>query len=76
MAFTPINLKAESGAKRIGSADDAYAFMMYMRLSYRNRPHWQVAKQALNNAMMSEESEIQAWRTFRTAARAEGWLLE
>jgi hypothetical protein len=51
MAFTPIDFKAESGAKRIGSADDAYAFMMYMRLSYQNRPHWQMAKQALNNAM-------------------------
>jgi hypothetical protein len=76
MAFTPINLKVESGAKRIRSADDAYAFMMYMRLSYRNKPHWQAAKQALNNALMSEASEIQAWRTFRTAARAEGWLQE
>jgi hypothetical protein len=76
MAFTPINLKEESGAKRIGSADDAYAFMMYMRLSYRNKPHWQAAKKALNNAMMSEASEIHAWRTFRTAARAEGWLQE
>jgi hypothetical protein len=51
MAFTPIDSKAESGARRIGSADDAYAFMMYMRLSYQNRPHWQMAKQALNNAM-------------------------
>jgi hypothetical protein len=76
MAFTPIELKVEAGAKRIGSADDAYGFMMYMQLSYRNGPHWQVAKQAFNNAMMSEESEIQAWRTFRTAARAEGRLQE
>jgi hypothetical protein len=76
MAFTPIDLKVESRAKRIGSADDAYAFLMYMELSYRNRPHWQVAKQALNNALLSEAGEIQAWRTFRTAARAEGWLDE
>jgi len=76
MAFKPISLKAESGAKRIRSADDAYAFMMYMRLSYRNKPHWQMAKQALNNAKLSEAGEIQAWRTFRTAARAEGWLDE
>jgi hypothetical protein len=36
MAFTPIDLKVESGAKRIRSADDGYAFMTYMRLSYRN----------------------------------------
>jgi hypothetical protein len=74
MAFTPMKLKAESGAKRISSAEDAYAFMMYMRLSYRNKPHWQMAKQALNHAGMSEAGEFQAWRTFRTAARAEGWL--
>jgi hypothetical protein len=53
MAFTPIGLKVESGAKRIASADDAYAFMMYMQLTFRNRPHWQMAKQALNNAMLS-----------------------
>jgi hypothetical protein len=45
-----------------------------MRLSYRNKPHWQMAKQALNHAGMSEAGEFQAWRTFRTAARAEGWL--
>jgi hypothetical protein len=76
MAFTPMKLKPESGAKQIRSADDAYAFMMYMRLSYRNKPHWQMAKQALNHAGASEASEIQAWRTFRTAARAEGWLEE
>ena len=76
MAFTPMRLKAESGAKQIRSADDAYAFMMYMRLSYRNKPHWQIAKEALNHAGMSEAGEIQAWQTFRTAARMEGWLEE
>jgi len=31
MAFAPMKLKPESGAKQIRSADDAYAFMMYMR---------------------------------------------
>ena len=71
---SPQKLRAESGAKQIRSADDGYAFMTYMRLSYRNKPHWQMAKQALNHAGMSEASEFQAWRTFRTAARAEGWL--
>jgi hypothetical protein len=76
MAFIPMRLKPESGANRIKSADDAYSFMMYMRLSYRNKPHWQLARQALNHATASDASEIQAWRTFRAAAEAEGWLAE
>ncbi len=74
MAFAPMKLKPESGAKQIRSADDAYAFMMYMRLSYRNKPHWQTAKQALNLAGVSEAGEIQAWRTFRTAAEQKAGL--
>src|SRR5450631_4139912 len=57
MAFIPMKLKPESGANRIKSADDAYSFMMYMRLSDRNKPHWQVAKQALNHASASDEDE-------------------
>jgi hypothetical protein len=76
MAFIPMRLKPESGANRIKSADDAYSFMMYMRLSYRNKPHWQLARQALNQASASDASEIQAWRTFRAAVEAEGWLAE
>jgi hypothetical protein len=50
MAFTSLKLKPASGANRIKSADDAYSFMMHMQLSYRNKPHWQAAKQALNHA--------------------------
>jgi hypothetical protein len=76
MAFIPMRLKPGSGATRIKSADDAYCFMMYMRLSYRNKPHWQLARQALNQASASDASEIRAWRTFRAAAEAEGWLAE
>jgi hypothetical protein len=74
MAFASMKLKPESGANRIKSADDAYSFMVHMRLSYQNKPHWQAARQALNHAGVSDESEIQAWRSFRTAAAAEGWL--
>ena len=74
MAFPSLKLKSESGANRIKSADDAYSFVAHMRLSYQNKPHWQVARQALNNVAASEESESQAWRTFRVAAAAEGWL--
>jgi hypothetical protein len=32
MAFTSMKLKRESGANRIKSADDAYSFMVDMRL--------------------------------------------
>jgi len=49
---------------------------MHMRLSYRNKPHWQVATQALNNAAASDDCETRAWRTFRAAVAAEGWLLD
>jgi hypothetical protein len=76
MAFTSLKLKPASGANRIKSADDAYSFMMHMRLSYLNKPHWQAAKQALNHAGASDDCEIRAWRTFRAAADAEGWLLD
>ena len=77
MAFTSMKLKPESGANQIKSADDAYSFMVHMRLSYQNKPHWQVARRALQHAGASDASEIQAWRTFfRAAAAAEGWLVE
>jgi hypothetical protein len=76
MAFTSLKLKKVSGANRIKSADDAHAFMNHMRLSDQNKPHWQVARQALNNAGASVDCEIRAWRSFRAAAAAEGWLLD
>jgi len=76
MAFTSLKLKAASGANRIKSADEAYSFMMHMRISDQNKPHWQMARQALNNAAASDDCEIRAWRSFRAAAAAEGWLLD
>ena len=76
MTFSPLKLKPESGANRIKSADDAYSFMMHMRLSYQNKPHWQMARQAINQACMSDVSEVRAWRSFRAAAAAEGWIEE
>jgi hypothetical protein len=48
---------------------------MHMRLSDRNKPHWQMARQALNHAGASDDSEARAWRSFRAAAE-EGWLLD
>jgi hypothetical protein len=76
MPFGSLKLKPESGANQIKSADDAYSFVAHMRLSYQNKPHWQVARQALNHAGASDANEIQAWRAFRVAVKAEGWLAE
>jgi hypothetical protein len=76
MPFGSLKLKPESGANQIKSADDAYSFVAHMRLSYQNKPHWQVARQALNHAGASDANEIQAWRAFRVAVAAEGWLAE
>ena len=64
------------GANQINSADDAYSFVAHMRLSTHNKPHWQAARQALNHPGASDAGEIQAWRTFRAAVAAEGWLAE
>ena len=76
MPFGSLKLKPESGANQIKSADDAYSFVAHMRLSYQNKPHWQVARQALNHAGASDANEIQAWRAFRVAVKIEGWLAE
>ena len=73
MSFAALKLKPESGANRIKTADDAYSFLAHLRLSHQNKPHWQVARQALNNTGASDASEIQAWRAFREAVAAEGW---
>lgn len=70
MAFASMKLKPESGAQRIKNADEAYSSVAHMRLSYQNKAHWQMARQALNNVCGSDASEIQAWRTFRAAATA------
>ena len=87
LSFSPPSDSLENGfypdeiETRVGRDSDqkrrrAYSFMMYMRLCYRNKPHWQVARQAVNHASASDAGEIQAWRTFRAAAEAEGWLAE
>jgi hypothetical protein len=34
MPFAALKLKPSSGAKQIKSADDAYSFMIHMRLSF------------------------------------------
>lgn len=76
MTFNPLKLKPESGARRIQSADDAYSFVAHMSLTVLTKPHWRTARQALRHAGVSDAGELLAWRTFRAAAKAEGWLLE
>jgi hypothetical protein len=76
MPFISMKLKAESGANRIKSADEAYSFVMHMQLSAQNKPHWQAARQTLDHAGMSDASEVHAWRTFRAAAAVEEWPAE
>ncbi len=76
MAFDPLKLKPASGASRIKNADDAYSFMMHLNLSYQNKRHWQIARQAISLASASDASEVRAWRMFREAAKAEDWLVE
>jgi hypothetical protein len=76
MTFPPLKLKPESGAISIRTADDAYAFVAHLSLVFLTKPHWQPARQALKHAGVSEAGELLAWRTFRAATKAEGWLLE
>jgi len=74
--FYPDEIETRVGRQSDQKRRRRLFFMMYMRLSYRNKPHWQVARQALNHASASDAGEMQAWRTFRAAAEAEGWLAE
>ena len=74
MTFEPVKLRPESGANRIKDASDAHAFMMPMNLALQNKPHWQVARQALGQFTASQDAELKAWRAFRDAAKTEGWL--
>jgi hypothetical protein len=76
MHFASLKLRPESGANRIRSADDAYSFVVHLRLSYQSKPHWRAARNALDNVCSSDEGEIRAWRTFWTAVSTEGWLMD
>jgi hypothetical protein len=69
MAFEPLKLKPESGATRICDADVAASFIMYMSLERQNKPRWQMARQALNQAGASRARQL-----FQEALIAEDWL--
>jgi hypothetical protein len=61
-------------ARQIDSATDAVSFIQGMDIAKQNLPHWQMARQALQLAGISEASEDLAWREFRDALIFEGWL--
>jgi hypothetical protein len=50
--------------------------MMHMNLALQNKPHWQLAEQALGQFTISENAELKGWRAFRDAVKAEGWLAD
>ena len=61
MAPLSNGFKMPSGRPRSKRSRDRCAW----RFSCQNKPHWQMARQALNNVCASNVSEIHAWRTFR-----------
>ena len=52
------------------------SFMMHMRLSYRNKPHWQAAKQALSHAGASDVAKFGLGEPFerRPRQKAGFWI--
>jgi hypothetical protein len=58
----------------IKDTSEAHAFIMHMNLPLQNKPHWQLARQALGQ--LSEDSGLKALHPFRDAATAEGWLAD
>ena len=76
MPFPSLKLKPEWALIALRVLTTLIRSWLHMRLSFQNKPHWQMARQALNNVCASSVSEIHAWRTFRAAVVAEGWLVE
>jgi hypothetical protein len=74
MAFEPFKLLAAFHGHEIESFEEASAFVERLDLTTQNRPHWQMARQALHHAAFSEASADLAWLEFRSALIAEGWL--
>ena len=71
MAFVPLKLTTKFGAQQIKSVDEA--IVAGLDLSTQNAPHWQIVRQALHIAAVSESAEDLAWReSYRLLS--EGWL--
>ncbi len=62
MAFRSMKLKSNQAQIALRAPTTAYSFMVHMQLSDQNKPHWQMARQAINNVCASDASEIQAWQ--------------
>jgi len=62
--FSPMKLKPESGPIGSRSADDAYSFMMHMRLSYQNKPHCR-PHGTRSTKPACQTTAKSAWRSFR-----------
>jgi hypothetical protein len=74
MSFPPLKLASSFYGRQIGSFAEATALVDQLDLTKKNRPHWQIARQALQNAAISPLAEELAWRELRDALDIEGWL--
>jgi hypothetical protein len=74
MAFPTLKLGSSLHGRQIKSIAEATAFVENLDLSRQNLRHWQMARQALHNAAISDRVEDLAWREFRDALDIEGWL--
>jgi hypothetical protein len=72
--FSTIRLGFSLHGRQISSVAEAIAFVEQLDLAKQNRPHWQMARQALHNATISPGAEDLAWRELRGALEVEGWL--
>ena len=74
MTFLTLELASALHGRQISSFVEAAAFVDGLPLSKQNLAHWQMARQALQNAAISDGTKDLAWREFRQALAIEGWL--
>jgi hypothetical protein len=74
MPFMTLQLASAMHGRQISSSLEAAAFVEELPLPKQNLPHWQMARQALHNATISEGADDLAWHEFRDALAIEGWL--
>ena len=74
MAFGNYKIRTDFGGERITDRNSAKAFMLTLSAIYRNKPHWNLADQALQQASKSAAAESRASAAFKAAIEAEGWL--
>jgi hypothetical protein len=67
MSFPVLKLSAARDHREIQSFAEATRFVERLDLSKQNLPHWQMARQGLLNAAISNGAGDLAWREFRDA---------